>query len=201
MRELPDVVAADGPFRRFHGGMAIATFGAMGASFLVVYGSARFGASDELAAWYTVALLVAQVVATLPLGWLADRHGFTAVGMVSALASLGLAAGALLAPDAVWLLAAFGLLGLNQAANMLARLTGPMDFAPAERRPTYLALTGALLGLVAAIGPLLAGQLVDALGYEWLFGLCAIISLVGTLALWPGSAPRRDPRAGAVAPG
>jgi MFS family permease len=62
-------------------------------------------------------------------------------------------------------------------------MTGPMEFAPAHRRPTYVALAGAGYGLVAAAAPLLGGQVIAQLGYEWLFAGSAAVSLAGALVL------------------
>src|SRR6185503_6648000 len=103
------------------------------------------GAPDDLAAWYTAAMLVAQTTTSLMFGWLADRFSFRAVGIVVALGTAGQAVVALLAPSGTWMLAAFVLLGAVQSGSMLARMTGPVDYAPHDRRPTYVALSGAIV--------------------------------------------------------
>lgn len=46
----------------------MAALGAMSTGFLVVYAVGRLGATDELAAWYTAVVLLAQVVANPGLG-------------------------------------------------------------------------------------------------------------------------------------
>ena len=142
----------------------------MSSGFLVVYGARELGAPDELAGWYTATLFVAQMGSGLVLGWLGDRHGFSAVGKAVAVATVGLGLVALLAPDPYWLLVAFVGQGVVGSGSMLARLTGPMDFAPPERRPSYVALSAALVGPCGAIAPLVGGQIVEVLGYPWLFG-------------------------------
>lgn len=183
--ELTAVLAGDAPFRRFLIGLSLAGLGTMATGFLVVYAVQRLGASDELAAWYTVALLAAQVFANVALGRLADRRGFVAVGKATALSSAGMAAFALVAPGPLWLIASFALIGIGQAGTMLAKLTGPMDFAPPDRRPTYIALCGALVSLAAAVGPLIGGPIVAWAGYEALFGVGAACSLAAVFALGP----------------
>ena len=90
---------------------------------------------------------------------------------------MAVGAGALLAPSALWLYPVFLLVGVNQGGGMLARLAGPMEFAPPDRLPTYVALSGALVSLVAAIAPLLAGVIVALLGYRWLFAISLLLSL------------------------
>ena len=174
-------------------GLSVAALGTMSNGFLVVYAVNELGAPDEVAAWYTATLLVAQTTASLALGWLADRHSFRAVGVVVALATAGQAMVALLAPSALWLLLAFVLLGAIQSGSMLARMTGPVEYAPRERRPTYVALSGALVSCCTAAAPLIGGQIVGSLGYGWLFGLSAVASLAALpVLLGKGATARRE---------
>jgi DHA2 family multidrug resistance protein-like MFS transporter len=167
----------------------------MSNGFLVVYGVSELGAPDDLAAWYTAGLLVAQTVAALGLGWLADHYSFRMVGIVAALGTAGQALVALLAPSAIWLLASFVLLVAVQSGSMLARMSGPIDYAPRERRPTYVGLSGALVSACTAIAPLIGGQIVASLGYGWLFGLSAAASLLAIPTLGPGAAAPAHARA------
>jgi hypothetical protein len=97
--------------------------------------------------------------------------------------------GALLAPSAIWLLASFVLLGVVQSANLLTRVTGPIEYAPIERRPSYVALAFGVVGPFAALAPLLGGQIVVLFGYGWLFGLSAAVALVSVLVLGAGARP------------
>lgn len=179
--ELGAVLRDDAAFRSYLVGLALAAVGSMATSFLIVYAAQRLGASDELAAWYTVVLLAASVVANPPLGWLADRWGFAAVGQVTALAGIGIAAGAILTADPLWLVVPFALVGAGQSGAMLARMTGPIEFAPVDRRPTYVALSNGLVSLAAAVAPLIGSQILAWMGYEALFIVSAACS---ALAVW-----------------
>jgi MFS family permease len=68
-------------------------------------------------------------------------------------------------------------------------MTGPVDYAPRERRPTYVALSGALVSCCTAAAPLIGGQVVASLGYGWLFGLSAMASVLALpILLGPGAA-------------
>jgi MFS family permease len=195
--DLPAIVARDAPFRRFLVGLSLTALGTMGTGFLAVYAVNRLSVPVELAAAYTVILLVGTILANLLFGWLADRHGFTAVARTTALTGVGLAgiaiSAGLLALEGVaaafWTFPAFVLLGANQAGSLLTKLAGPLDFAPTSRRPTYVALTSALVSVVAAAAPLLGSQLVATLGYEWLFVASAAFSLAGAVVLGPAAKP------------
>jgi MFS family permease len=188
LAELPAILQENRPFRRYVAGLACAALGTMSNGFLVVYAVSELGAADDLAAWFTAALLVSQTIASLAFGWLADRYSFRMVGIVSALGTAGQAVVALLAPGPAWLLAAFVLLGAVQSGSMMARMTGPVDYAPRERRPTYVGLSGAIISLATAAAPLIGSQIVGTLGYGWLFGLSALASLAALPVLGPGAA-------------
>lgn len=196
LAELPAIVVADRPFKRFLLGISLAALANMSSAFLAVYGVSVLGAPDDIAGWYTAMLFIAQTLASMLLGMLGDRYGFAAVTKIQAVATAGLSAVALLAPTPPWLLIAFALLGLIQSGSMLARLTGPMEYAPPERRPSYIALAFGVVGPCAALAPLIGGQIVEWLGYPWLFGLSALVALLAWPVLGPGARPL--PRAAAV---
>ncbi len=115
--------------------------------------------------------------------------GFTTVARISALAVAAMAVSALAAPGPIWLAVSFVFLGAAQAGGMLSKITGPIEFAPPDRRPSYVALGMGLLGLVAAIAPLIGGQVVAALGYQWLFYSSLAFSLASALVLGNGARP------------
>ena len=135
MGEMAAILKSNRPFRQFVAGLSLVGFGTMATGFLMAYAVLELGASDEIAAWYTVTLLAASVLANSVLGWLADRHGFGAVGQASALAGAALAVLALFAGQPLWLLASFAFVGIGQAGSQLAIETGPMEFAPGRPSP------------------------------------------------------------------
>jgi MFS family permease len=193
LAELPAILVHDRPFRWYVTGLSCAALGTMSNGFMVVYAVSELGAPDDLAAWYTATMLVAQTVASLGFGWLADRFSFRTVGIVSAVGTAAQGLLALLAPSALWLIPAFLLLGAVQSGSMLARMTGPIDYAPRERRPTYVGLSGALISGCTALAPLIGGQIVASLGYGWLFALGAVVSLLALPVLGPRAAPPARP--------
>jgi len=189
LAELPRILIHDRAFCRFMVGLCCAALGSMSSGFLVVYGVRELGAADELAGWYTAAVFIAQIGASLFMGWLGDRHGFVAVGRWISLVTVAIGIVALLAQDPSWLLAAFAGQGVVMSGAMLARMTGPMDYAPPERRPSYVALSAALVGPCAALAPLIGGQIVDQFGYAWLFGLSSALALISVPILGNGARP------------
>jgi MFS family permease len=52
------------------------------------------------------------------------------------------------------------------------------DYAPLERRPTYIGLASTAFGLASVVSPLIGGLVAEAFGYIVLFGGSVVLSIV-----------------------
>ncbi|MCC5831281.1 MAG: MFS transporter [Phycisphaeraceae bacterium] len=96
----------------------------------------------------------------------------------------------------------FILLGLAQAGNRLGRKSYLLDGAPADDRPTYVAISNTLIGVFTLAGAGL-GWIGQWLGLAWLIAILGALSLAGSLTAWimpeaedlpaPGSTPESTP--------
>lgn len=129
----------------------------------------------------------------LPAGRLADRHGYhRPVRIAAGLSLAGAAAAALSGDYAVLCLAAafcgagsgFGMIAIQRTAGRLAR-----DRTERMRIFSWVALAPAIAGLV---GPLLAGELIDHLGFRAAFA--ALASMPAATLLVAQAVPRETGR-------
>ncbi|MFL5841915.1 MAG: MFS transporter [Thermoleophilaceae bacterium] len=140
-------------------------------------------------AWVLTAYLLSASVATPILGRLGDMFGKERM-LVIALAALG--AGSVLAALATSvdvLIAARVVQGLGGAIFPLAFGIIRDEF-PLDRTPGAIALISALLGVGGGAGIVLAGPIVDHLGYHWLFWFPLIpvtVALAAALLFVPES--------------
>ncbi len=77
-------------------------------------------------------------------------------------------------------------------------LAAARDVIPVRRLPAVIGTIGAALGAIVALGPLLAGWLLDSFGFRgalWFVAACTIISLVLTVTVLPDT-PRYAQRRG-----
>lgn len=183
MASLAAVFRVDRPFAMYVGGLCLSVLGTMGAGFLAVYAAERHAAPDELVGWFTAAYLVSQLIANPLLGWFADHRGYSSLATLSTSIWVAGSLAALFAPGAVWMIVPFVMLGAAHSGQMLARMAGAVHFAPVDRRPSYIALANGLAGLAGTAAPLAGGIIAGWLGYEWLFGLSALISLASSFVL------------------
>jgi MFS family permease len=74
----------------------------------------------------------------------------------------------------------FVLLGIVHAAVVVPGILVVMEFAIADRRPTYVGIANTGVGLVSIVAPLL-GAALATVGYGWLFGAAALINLAALI--------------------
>ncbi len=192
--ELPIIMRQDHNFRRFLISRSLLAFGAMGTGFVTVAAIDRWDIPNSLVGGFTAALLVGQAVATPIFGLLSDRSGHKVtleLGAIAAVAAFGLA---WLAPGPDWYLAVFALLGVQSGAIIVAGILVIMEFARAEKRPTYAGLANTAVGIASVLAPLV-GALLAIVGYNLLFALSALATFVAWLLLhfWV-----REPRHGTM---
>jgi EmrB/QacA subfamily drug resistance transporter len=146
------------------------------------------------AAWILTAYLLSASITTPILGRLGDMFGKERV-LIFAIAALAVgtvlcAISSSIAP----MLAGRALQGAGGALFPLAFGIIRDEF-PAARVAGGIGLISALLGIGGGLGIVLAGPIVDSLGYHWLFWLPLVpivLSLVGTI-IWVPESPVKTP--------
>jgi EmrB/QacA subfamily drug resistance transporter len=102
---------------------------------------------------------------------LGDRFGRRRMYAVGLAAFTAASAGAALSPSAAALVAARAVQGAGAAIVFPLTLTLISEAFPAERRGAAIGLWGGITGLGVAIGPVVGGAVVDAIGWHWIFWL------------------------------
>lgn len=147
----------------------------------------EIGASQSGVTWVLTAYLLSAAVATPILGRLGDVYGKRRMLIVS-LAGLGV--GSLLAAlgGSLWMLVVARLIqGLGGGVFPLAFGIIRDEF-PARRVPGSIGALSSLLGLGGGLGVILAGPIIDAFGWHWLFWfpfIAVAIALFATIAFVP----------------
>jgi len=188
---LPAILRGDPNFRRYMLSQIVIVLGGMAVGFLTVYAVQRWNLPDGQAAFFTISMLIGQAVSNLIFGWLADRKGHKLVLELSALCG-ALAVGiASIAPSPLWFNVVFALVGASAAGFMLSGIMIVFEFCEPKIRPTYIGLSNSVMGVFAALTPLLGGWLAVTVGYQALFVISFIIGLAGLALLrWTVREPR-----------
>jgi MFS family permease len=189
---LPGILRRDLNFRRYLGSQGIIALGGMASGFLAVYAVQRWNLPDSQAGRYTASMLIGQAASNLLFGVMADRKGHKTILELGTLATILAVALAGLAQGPALFHSVFALIGASAAASMLSGIMIVFEFCAPDLRPTYIGLSNTVIGVVAAVTPMIGGLLADVLGYRPLFATAFIFGLLG-LALLRWSV--REPRA------
>jgi MFS family permease len=190
-KALPAVIGANRNFRNYLITQIFSVLGSMAAAFLLVYSLQKWNLSDGQAASYSIALLLAQSISNLLLGFLADRTGHKFILEISIGANILSFLLALIAPSPTWFYAIFALRGVNLAGNFISGMSLPLEFSEPMNRPTYIGLASTIAGVAGALAPIIAGTIASTTGYPTLFTISAIIAMVALILMhWLVREPR-----------
>ncbi|MEW6509471.1 MAG: MFS transporter [Bacteroidota bacterium] len=182
LRELPNVLRNNPPFRAFVSSSALLTVAAMPIGFYTVYALHHFHADESVVGEFTLTMVAVQVVSALVNGFIADRYGNKLVLAVAASALLLASLIALVAPTLGWFRLVYVLLGVNLGTETMTRYNISVEYGPANQRSTYIGLMNTMLAPFYLSG-MVGGMLAEWLGFGAVFAGGVIFSVIGILAL------------------
>lgn len=169
----------------------------LGAAFVAILNETTMGVAidhliDDLsitasaAQWLTTAFMLTMAV-VIPITGFLLRRLTTRVIFVTAMSlfSLGTLV-AFLAPGFEVLLVARVIQASGTAIMMPLLMTTLMTVVPAHERGRMMGRVSIVMALAPALGPTLAGVILDTLGWRWIFGVVLPIAIVALVvgALW-----------------
>ncbi len=182
-KDLWQIFNSDQNFRRYVLSNVIITLGAMGAGFFTISAIRRFTVSDATVGLYTFALLFGQSIGNLILGKLADKHGHKQSMEIGVLANLLAFIIAVVMPSPEFYLIVFFLYGIYISSGIISGMLMVWEFCAISRVPTYSGLSNTAKGITGLVAPLLASLIASRADYGVLFGICAIITMVGLVMM------------------
>ncbi len=194
IRQFPELLA-NRDFAWFLVAQALSTVGRAGAPFWTIHAGMKLGLDGALIGGLSFAFLGSDTLSNLLWGPMGDRFGFRIVYLLALLASLGGVALLSVSDTALPIYSAFVLLGIGTSGWMLAATTMVLEFGAHEDIPMRLGLMTTAEGLVAAIGPVLAGLLVAVAGFAPLFvAVLAALGVAIALTIFAVREPRQPER-------
>ncbi len=190
-KRLPGIIRSNPNFAYYLLAMYLIVFGQMAVSFYIVYARYAFAVSDGFAADLTLVALVSQSISTPLLGAVGDRMGHKFLAELSCLFGMAALVLMLVIPSVNWIYLVFLLLNLGMSGLKISRGAITMEFSTEGQMPTFVALSGTLVGVPTFIAPIAGGAVLDAFGYTPLFATALVFSLIGVLVL---KYKVRDPR-------
>lgn len=150
------------------------------------------GGSPAALSWIINAYLLTYGCTTLVAGGLADLHGRRRIWIMGG-ALFALVTGLIpLMPDVAWINVLRLLQGMAASAAFAGAMASLAQVFDGQARARVFSLIGTTFGAGAAGGPLLAGGLIDALGWEWVFFLPALLAALTVPLVALSSAESRN---------
>ena len=168
------ILRKDANFRWFLTFRVIYQFATMGFAFYIVYGLRAFSMDALTAGYLTAALTIAQTIANVGMGWLADRLGHRSMLIAGALAVALSSLAAWAATGVGWLYLVFVLSGLANVSYWTIGMAMTVQFGSETERPIYIGLSNTLIAPATIIAPLLGGWIADVAGYQTTFAFSAV---------------------------
>jgi MFS family permease len=192
IRDLPELLRSDTAFTYFFVARALASLGMAAVPFYALYAGKWIGLSGVNLGYLSLAFLLAQTMSNLGWGWVADRHGYRLVFLLS-VGLWSLSAVALMASASLpMFLLVFCGLGAGLGGFQIASQNMIFEFGNRHDLPMRIAVSETASSLIMAAGPLLGGFVAHHYSYSSMFMLVigvklASLMLVGMLV----SEPRR----------
>ena len=186
LRDLPDLLRSDPGFTRYFVARALAVMGRMAVPFYVIYAQSHMEIGGARLGVLTGAFVLAQSVANLGWGIVADRRGFRLV-YLAALSLWIFAALLLMRIESFgWLVVVYTGLGAGVGGYQMSAQNLVLEFGSRRNLPLRIAVANSASELVAAFGALLGGVLATLTSHIVVFWTAIAFQLAGLamVALW-----------------
>lgn len=185
LRSVPALLAADHPFAWYCVARGLGALALMAAPYFII-AAGRFLPHDPAnIGRLSVAYFIANTIANLAWGQLADRAGFRAVFLAAAavwVAALGVA---LAGPQTFAAATAlFVLVGCGQGGMQMASINLVYEFGDDAALGVRIAVVNALGELMAAVAPLVGGVIADRWSYDALYAVALACTLAAVTAMY-----------------
>jgi MFS family permease len=183
------IVRGDRMFRRFLISTGFSVVGLMSQGFFTIVALKRFDLPESFIGFFTMTMLSAQVVFAGLLGWIADLKGHK-ISLVVCSAAMALASFiALFAEHPVWYFVIFSFVGLIFGVELITRHNFVAELATDQTRPLYIGIMNAW-SAPFFLSSLLAGWVTERFGFDVVFVIGGICSLLGLALLLRVEDPR-----------
>lgn len=183
------IVRGDRVFRLFLISTGLSVVGLMSQGFFTIAALERFDLPESFIGFFTMTMLSAQVVFAGLLGWIADLKGHK-ISLVVCSAAMVLASFiALFAQHPVWYFVIFSFVGLIFGVELITRHNFVAEMATNQTRPLYIGIMNAW-SAPFFLSSLLAGWVSERFGFDIVFIVGGVFSLLGLILLLRVEDPR-----------
>jgi MFS family permease len=185
LRDLPQLLRSDRGFTWYFVCRALATMGRMAAPFYILQAGDSIGLSGTTVGLLSTAFVLANSVANLGWGILADRTGFKLVLILSLAVWIVSVAALMTGSTLTGFVIVFLGIGTGMGGFQMAAQNMVLEFGSRSDLPLRIAIANSAQELVGAIGPLMGGILAVSFGREIVYEVAIAFQLaaIGVVVL------------------
>jgi len=183
LKGIPGLLREDANYRTYCLLRPLASLSWAVAPFFIIYAGQVIENVDRMLGVFTAANLIAVGVGTYVGGKVANRIGFKKLLEISVLAIGAVFFATHLTNSSLSFLLFFVVYGVFSGGLMLSLDNLNMEFGRPERRPTYMATTNAVSGIIMSIAPVVVGFLADRVAYTAIFTVAGFIMITVALVI------------------
>jgi len=183
LRDLPALLRGDRAFTWYFACRALANMGRMAAPFYILQASDVIGLSGTTVGVLSTAFVLANSVANLGWGLLADRTGFKRVFVLALGLWIVSVAALMTATTLTGFVLVFLGIGTGMGGFMMAAQNLVLEFGDRTDLPLRIAVANSAQELVGAIGPLLGGVLAVTFGREIVYEVAIACQLAAVVVV------------------
>ncbi len=168
-KHIINIIKGNQNLRRYIFSRQLIGLAAMGFSFYSVYSLKTFALSPSILGIYTMIIIISQSLSGILWGYLGDKLGYKVPMVVSTILIFiqGLIALFFHHPFSITIISA--IIGIVYSAMFICHPNLIFEIAPPEETSLFIGLSNSLIAPIIGTAPILAGAIVEKLGYSRLF--------------------------------
>jgi MFS family permease len=186
IREFPAMLKGNPPFLYFMIARTFAIASRIASPLYLIYAGKSVALSGGTIGALSFAYLIADTVANIGWGYLADRSGFRSTFIAALVFWIAATLLLMYAHTLPWIILAFFGLGAANSGYQMSAQNIVLEFGHRDDMAMRLALSSTAEGVMTTLGPFAGGLIAATLGFHavfWLTIVCEVIALVLLLTL------------------
>jgi len=180
-RHILEVIKKNQNLRRYVFARQLIGLAAMGFSFYAVYSLKTYGLSASILGVYTMVIIISQSLSGILWGYIGDKFGYKIPLVISTILIFIQGLIALLVDDPISIMLISATIGIVYSAMYICHANLIFELAPPEETSLFIGLSNSLIAPIIGTAPILAGAIIEGLGYRSLFFAVAISALFAFL--------------------
>ena len=191
LRHIAGIIKENKNLRHYVVARQLIGLAAMGFSFYAVYALKRYSLSASVLGVYTMIIIISQSLSGVLWGYIGDKFGYKIPMVISTILIFIQGLIAIFIDHPVSIMVITATIGIVYSAMYICHANIIFELAPPEETSLFIGLSNSLIAPIIGTAPILAGAIIERLGYTQLF---IAISISAIFAFFVSVFSFKEPR-------